>query len=154
MAMPLSGQSTCSQDSQRNVDKKISLIIQKTIDHAKFKTDDCVEAVTMPVLPSPDDVRDVERCGDRAVQSLSTYVRSHKAVEQQVVLRFLENFKSDLTFEVVSSFANVGEPKSTRVQAFGVLFGVPTGKLKPILKQARDSDPDPAIRSLCARLLR
>ncbi len=141
------------RDVQASVRQRIMLIIQRTIARSRFKTSYGLPAVTMPILPSDEDLTEVKSHGRDAVRVLEEYLRSKEALDQNVALRFLGQFNDDFSLATLRGFAEKSKFAGIRQQALFGLRAYPSGKVKPIISGIEQNDPDPEVRATARRLL-
>jgi HEAT repeat protein len=135
------------------VRERVASIVQQTAARAQLTTKEGLKVTTRP-LPSTENLSEVRRFGDEAVDVLSEYLSSDDVIVQETALRLLGEFTDQHALCVLQNFAQKAASPFIRGTALRWLIHFPAATYRPIIQQAADNDPSPEVRSTALTLLK
>jgi hypothetical protein len=142
----------CFGQTTPKVRERINTIISETIKRGEFTTPNGVTGL-MRTPPLPQDVEEITRYGDRAVEPLEEYFSSANAFEYELAMRVLAGLGGKRIIEPLKKVILYDRSARKREYALRWISQGPWDEAAKVISQAADNDPDANVRKVAQGLL-
>ena len=134
------------------VRERVNAIILQTMKRGEFTTAEGVKGITR-VPPSNEDVEEIKRYGDRAIEPLEEHFASENGFEYELAMRFMGVLGGE---RIIGPFKKVilHDPSaSKREYALRWITQGPWDQAARVISHAAEHDPDESVRKVAKELL-
>jgi hypothetical protein len=134
------------------VRERVNTIIRETLQRGEFTTAEGVKGITR-TLPSPEDVEEIKRYGDRAVLPLQEHFSSGNAFEYEMAMRFMGELGGKRIIEPFKKVILYDQSARKREYALRWITQGDWDQASKVISQAAEKDPDANVRKVAQELL-
>lgn len=138
--------------TQEDVRKKVATAVHGTLQQGSGATADGIKYSTY-LPPSAESLAVIQRLGDKAVPVLAEFLWSEDGRESWAAMRFLGALGGARIVKPLSDVARRHPESGRRMLALRWLATAPWDLAFPVLQEAADRDPDPALRKVAKDLI-